>query len=822
MTAAGPSAEEAILSLAKRSPAALELAEAISLATRVEPEFMRSCRLAMLPQSHAAIEADVWFSAIMASRTTSYAVLQADASTLLRKRLGEKKDRCAQAAKVLAISHQGSPPALRQEEEITWRAIMNPDDPEVVRLLEEVAAGLRDGKRSLARWAARALPRFPEAVRSLPSAWRVSLEASKLLGGHTILTGAPPKQGLRGILSNTPDLSPKTPLSLRLFPGNLELCEPPASGAQTIEVPRANPVVVQISWTADAREESQLVSMPLGSRQAVHGIGTGQIEVLTSALDAWLLKPLAPGRGSDAWTAFATRAGLSARVYAGDNSNLLAWDLAPHQAKGLAGFRIARDLQSGGSVVLPNQLRFKNHLLPDASVLSSTTDRHPIQSFHWVDDLPAGATPSAITYHIAAMYGTPRELKAGAELEVTIDPPSPGMMPIDAAFTRSIAFESDRSQPSVIDISANDGADFAAYGGNAKRAIFDLIAASARDSACTLDVLAFELSDPDLLKSLSQMGQRLRVVLFDPIKKRWNAMQESMREAVAILKRAGVKVSTSATDRIAYDKTLIQRSGGKPVAVLTGSVGFTLAGLHGQQNYAITIRNETVAASYQQYFDEIWQSELARPSIVTSVRDAGFPEMELFLGHATGKTQRPPALLEQEAARARQSAFFVLNMRNLKPLELPFKRGGLSRGIVLEDVGKNSLFVNGDRELVKQPRLFRYRDGRQNVPPQHGRFLVTDFNQPGATLIAGSSTFGSITSRENVVMVRDQRIATIFAVEVHRLHQMLRLHTPRSPDYLETNQNWWVRAFRKGSFFELQRQLLLNAPAGHKVAKSLK
>jgi hypothetical protein len=34
---------------------------------------------------------------------------------------------------------------------------------------------------------------------------------------------------------------------------------------------------------------------------------------------------------------------------------------------------------------------------------------------------------------------------------------------------------------------------------------------------------------------------------------------------------------------------------------------------------------------------------------------------------------------------------------------------------------------------------------------------------------------------------------------------------------------WWVRAFRKSSFFELQRRLLLNAPPGHnKVAKSPK
>ena len=822
MTAAGPSAEEAILSLEKRSPAALELAEAISLATRVEPELMRSCRLAMLPQSHAAIEADVWFSAIMASRTTSYAVLQADASALLRKRLAAKKDRCAQAAKVLAISHQGSPPALRQEEEITWRAMMDPDDPEVVRLLEEVAAGLRDGKRSLARWAARALPRFPEAVRSLPSAWRVSLEASKLLGGHAILAGAPPKQGLRGILSNTPDSSPKTPLSLRLFPGNLELCEPPASGAQTIEVPRVNPVVVQVSWTGDAGEESQLVSMPLGSRQAVHGVGTGRIEVLTSALDAWLLKPLAQVRRSDAWTAFSTRAGLSARVYAGDNCYLLAWDLAPNQAKGLAGFRITRGHQSGGSVVLPNQLRFKSDAQPSASLSTPTTDQHPIQSFHWVDDLPAGAPPSAITYHIAAMYGSPGKLQAGAELEVTIDPPSPGMMPIDASFTRSIAFDSDRSQPSVIDISGTDGADLGAYGGNAKRAIFDLIAASARDTACTLDVLAFELSDPDLLMSLSKLGRRLRVVLFDPIKKRWNAMRESMTDAISILKRAGATVTTTATDRIAYDKTLIQRSGGKPVAVLTGSVGFTTAGLHGQQNYAITIRNETVAASYQRYFDEIWQSELARPSIVTSVSDAGFPQMELFLGHETRNMPPPPVMLDQESASARQSAFFVLNARNVPKLELPFKRGGLSRGIVMEGGGRNSLFLNGDSALVKPPRLFRYRDGRQNVPPQHGRFLVTDFNRPGATLIAGSSTFGSIASRENVVIVHDQRIATIFAVEVHRLHQLLGLSTPRRPDYLDSNPNWWAPAFRKGSFFELQRRLLLNALPAQSVAKSPK
>jgi hypothetical protein len=818
VTAAGPSPEEAVLTLAQRSAAALELAEAISLATRVEPELLRSCRLAMLPQSHAAIEADVWFSAIMASRTASYAVLRADAQALLRKRLGDNQDRCAQAAKVLAISHRGSPPALRQEEEITWRAMMDPDDPELVRLLEEVVSGLREGKRSLARWAARALPRFPEAVRSLPSAWRVSLEASKVLGGRAILTGAPPKQGLAGILGERPDRSPKTPLSLRLFPGSLELCEPPLSGAQTIEVPRTNPVVVQVSWQGEAGEESQLISMPLGSRQAVHGAGAGQIEVLTSALDAWLLEPLAPRRGPDAWTTFATRGGFSSRVYAGDNCNLLAWDLDPGQAKGLAGFRIVRTLQSGASVVLPNQLRFRS----EAASPENATDRHPIRSFHWVDDLPAGTASSAATYGISPMYGSPGKLKAGFEIELKIDPPPTGVMPIDAAFTRSIVFESDLGKSRVVDISRESGGNLASYGGNAKRAIFDLIAASASDTTCTLDVLAFELSDPDLLKSLSQMGQRLRVVLFDPIKKRWEPMRQTMLEATSTLKRAGASVSASATAMLAYDKTIIQRRGKKPVAVLTGSVGFTRAGLHGQQNYTITIRNEQVAAHYQQYFDEIWQSVSARPAIGASVRADGFPEMELSLGHATDKTLRPAAILEREAARARQSAFFVLNNRNVTPLELPFKRGGLSRGIVLEDVDTSFLFVNGYRELVKQPYLFRHRDGRQNVPAQHGRFLVTDFNQPNATVIAGSTTFGSIASRENVVVIRDQRIATIFAVEVHRLHQILWLYKQRKPASLDTNPNWWTPAFKRGSFFDVQRRLLLNAPSDHQVAKSPK
>src|SRR6476659_7502494 len=50
-------------------PDVYQLAKAVSIAVRVEPELLRRVRLQLLPEIYAGAEADLWFSALVQSQT---------------------------------------------------------------------------------------------------------------------------------------------------------------------------------------------------------------------------------------------------------------------------------------------------------------------------------------------------------------------------------------------------------------------------------------------------------------------------------------------------------------------------------------------------------------------------------------------------------------------------------------------------------------------------------------------------------------------------------------------------------------------------------
>src|SRR5689334_17717055 len=102
----------------------------------------------------------------------------------------------------------------------------------------------------------------------------------------------------------------------------------------------------------------------------------------------------------------ATKEGLTVKVYRGDGSAMLAFDLDKDKLKNLAGFSIKRTTPGGKSEYLPNRLGFTSCVTTDTKteeMEGHPSDEAPFQKFAWVD-IPSEMSPGDFKYEVTAMY----------------------------------------------------------------------------------------------------------------------------------------------------------------------------------------------------------------------------------------------------------------------------------------------------------------------------------------------------------------------------------------------------------------------------------
>src|SRR5262245_58523469 len=90
--------------IAEAWPEATELARAVSLRVRAEPALVRTLRLGFQPRSGAWIEADLYFSPLVAQRTPDWIVLDAQLAEALRDDLTRRfRKNAAERAAIMRV-----------------------------------------------------------------------------------------------------------------------------------------------------------------------------------------------------------------------------------------------------------------------------------------------------------------------------------------------------------------------------------------------------------------------------------------------------------------------------------------------------------------------------------------------------------------------------------------------------------------------------------------------------------------------------------------------------------------------------------------------
>ncbi len=256
------------------------LAEVVSLAVHIEPALLRAARLALLPDVDVSAEADLWWSPLVESRGPLGFVLGAEVAEVLRGRLAARPQVLADAWALTERMHRGSPPAVQLEERVAWLSARPGGEEEVDReLLSAVKAmvGAPDQGANVARWAARAVPRLPEDVRSSQAAWLLAMGAGARIGGRRVLAGDPPPGTAARLAAVLPEDITEAAVGLRLFEGAVELTYPPRPRAHRISVPASDALVLRVSG-ADDNGMPRTVALRYGDVRVVDAAGDVAVE----------------------------------------------------------------------------------------------------------------------------------------------------------------------------------------------------------------------------------------------------------------------------------------------------------------------------------------------------------------------------------------------------------------------------------------------------------------------------------------------------------------------------------------------------------------
>jgi WD40 repeat protein len=247
------SARTQIERLRTANSGAADLATLCSLAVLVEPELLRRLRL-LLPGVDITAESDLWSSELLAGASSRGIALDPLVADELRAdlRLPRWSNLRTVAWQHIADCHRSLHWSLRLEEQIN-RHVVDGAGPEVIEPLLLAAVGeLSTADRGsgtqvgIARWLIGALARLPRLAAATDASTAAGLAAGLHLDGRVPTESAPvDDHWLPWLLSTVGATRVRVPVR---FAGGVLEVNPASSDIVPIEVPRTQPMVLDVDW----------------------------------------------------------------------------------------------------------------------------------------------------------------------------------------------------------------------------------------------------------------------------------------------------------------------------------------------------------------------------------------------------------------------------------------------------------------------------------------------------------------------------------------------------------------------------------------------
>lgn len=557
----------------------------------------------------------------------------------------------------------------------------------------------------------------------------------------------------------------------------------------------------------------------------------------------------------------ASRDGMSLKVYRGDRTALLAFDLAeghPDLPR-LAGFAVKVKPPKGKAEYLMNRLNFDSGYTRNTTSKDrvwTPTNEAPLQKFRW-GHYPGQLDKGAYTYTATAMLfkgngAGPVKLEEGPSAAASVDLVDDGHECFTLAFTRGYLssqayaerFKNAAIRPAGAKQAIFDTKPFAAQyewlGGHAREVVFETIQRAVDDPRMTVDAFTYDLDEPDFIQALLRLKNRLRVYQDDAALHTKKGAVEL--EVIKRLKAAGAAVKTGHFQRFQHNKVVILKRDGKPVRALAGSANFSVRGLYVQANNVFVFDCREAAEHYAKAFEQAWtDAKNFKTSPMSGalhpVRAGGAPPCNVsFSPH-----KDPNVSLGQVAdaiSGANSSVLFAVmeiggggdvlsSLRTIGKRKDVFSFGvtqrlgakgdGLTVTSASTPTGQLVPFAVLDKNV---PAPFRKEWSGGSGQVIHHKFVVVDFNDTDPVVFAGSSNLaagGEKQNGDNLVAFRDRGTVSAYAVEAIRLvdHYAFRAAMtkataakPLSLRRRDDKKPWWGPYYDKKERKALERKLL--------------
>ena len=423
---------------------------------------------------------------------------------------------------------------------------------------------------------------------------------------------------------------------------------------------------------------------------------------------------------------------MKALAFTNNDIAVIAWIL-DRKLDGCLGFAVYRlDVHAGTETPLPAMARFE----ATAADAQATTAQAPVQKFWWKDLYAARET--LYRYKIQALGGKPGALvplKGVEPLLTNTVVLTPKRGSFEVYFNRGIvasqAVARALGTPSAArlmrHIADPDDALRRQLTGQLFEGLTALLDRADKEDG-EIRAALYELNDPRglevRLQAKDRGSPRSRAVVLGNELDAGGTGKTAVADVDAInrqaLKDAGVAVADRILpdEHIPHNKFLIQKQGGEPVSVLTGSTNWTMNALAAQTNNALIVNGADVAALYQAYWDQL-EKDTASGQAGSGYQSADF---RAWVKARNAEAIANPAVLKGEGAGdgAKVHVFFApsthgnWNPKSRKredPADMGFVFDLMRRAkhailFLAFDPGNVSILDVAGEVLAKKPGLF--------------------------------------------------------------------------------------------------------------------
>jgi hypothetical protein len=539
------------------------------------------------------------------------------------------------------------------------------------------------------------------------------------------------------------------------------------------------------------------------------------------------------------------------KLHRGDGMSLLAMDWKVGKPpQDLVGFAIEyKEPKDDRFFSLKNRLGFRaagGKVNPNIM----STRLSPIQKFRWVHFPRNAELPGEFIYRVMPVFMNDNdELSYGEAQESAIElrrETYPKLL--NVTFTRGFVssqafvkqYAKDGPISKLLPAKAADGLNFIPthpkakdalkwMGFEAVDAILEVLDKAITDKNAKVRVVAYDLSEPEIVSRLEKVGDRLKIIIDDSQDHGEPGSGETQAAARLSDSAGAANVKRQHMSNLQHNKTIVV-DGPKGQMVVCGSTNFSWRGFFVQSNNALILQGASATKPFLAAFEDYWS---LTPAAFGEAASANWNDLSLhgiqarvaFSPHGPSNTLLE-AIADDIEINTTSSLFFSLAFLD--------KTKGAIPNAIKKVLQRDEIFVYGISDKKVGGLELQKPDGNvspvfsaaltKNVPKpfsaeptggfgtrMHHKFVVIDFDKPIARVYLGSYNFSppaDTKNGENLLLFRDRRIAVSYVVEALRIfdHYHFRVKQQEvkkakkelvlaKPPRSKKEKAWWVEDY---------------------------